>query len=58
VVEDSLVGRVKIIDVYPLDFQEFIKFKTNLDLEEFYANYSSVLLEKYMFYLEEFLRFG
>ena len=58
VVEDSLVWRVKIIDVYPLDFAEFIKFKADLDLEDFYYKFSLPILNKYWFYLEEFLRFG
>ncbi len=55
-IEDSLIWRAKIIDVFPLTFEEFFYFKTNIHLHDIFGN--NLLFEKYHFYLEEFLKFG
>jgi len=39
-VEESLAGRVRLINVYPLSFPEYIRFQDN-ELYELYSKYSS-----------------
>jgi len=54
-IEDSLLGRVNIIDIFPLNFEEFFYYKTNINLKKLLGN--SLLFEKYYVYLEEYLKF-
>jgi len=64
-IQESLAGRKKLNLVYPLDFEEFLWFKEDLEAIKYFANvtklkgdklYSS--LSKLNAYLEEFLVFG
>ncbi len=56
-IEDSLVGRLKIINVYPLTFEEFFEFKTGKSLDFVFQNYTEIIYDDYKYLLEEFLKF-
>ncbi len=56
--EDSLIWRVNLINVYPLTFQEFFGFKTGKKLSDLFENFYQWVVEDNWFLLEEFLKFG
>ena len=56
-IEDSLIWRAKIINVYPLTFEEFFEFRTWKSLEFFYENYTQQIFESFKFLTEEYLKF-
>ena len=53
-----LVGRVSIIEIFPLSFKEFLEFKKEEDLVYLNSQRSVEVLEKLQFIFEEYLRFG
>jgi len=55
--EDSLIWRVNLINVYPLTFQEFFGFKTGKKLSDLFENFYQWVVEDNWFLLEEFLKF-
>ena len=61
-VEESLAGRVRTIDVFPLSFVEFIKFKNeglhNKLLKCKYGDNINILLPNIQLYLFEYMTYG
>ncbi len=61
-VEESLAGRVRVINVYSLSFSEFVKFKdknTFSELNKYNINTPDVIANKQLkYYLIDFLTYG
>lgn len=57
---ESLSGRKKIFELYPLDFSEFLDFKeiNHKDVNFFNKNFNSFEYERLKNYYEEYINFG
>jgi predicted AAA+ superfamily ATPase len=61
-VEESLTGRIRTINIHPLSFEEFLKFK-NEEVYNIYLNYDlntndEIVSQTLKFYFSEFLVYG
>lgn len=58
---ESLAGRKRIFELYPLNFKEYLDFKgvvTSLKENEKYSRFNSVIYNQLKDYYEDFIKFG
>jgi len=57
-IQESLSGRKRLFELYPVSFEEFIHYKTNYKYENNFTEFLETERTKVDFYLLEYLNFG
>ena len=57
-IQESLSGRKRLFELYPVSFEEFIHYRTNYKYEDNFADFIQIESKKIDFYLIEYLNFG
>jgi len=57
-VYESLAGRKRLFEIYPLSFEEFVNYKTKYKYEDKLENYLDINKDERKDLLEEYLKFG
>lgn len=57
-VYESLSGRKRLFEIYPLSFSEFVNYKTGYEYEDRFQEYLDINESERKEFLEEYLKFG
>ncbi len=57
-IKESLAGRKRVFEIFPLSFSEFINFKTSYQFENKLEEYLKIEKSQSIRYLEEYMKFG
>lgn len=57
-IHESLAGRKRLLEMFPVDFEEFVNFKTKYKYEKKFDNFFAVERDKAEQLLSEYLSFG
>ena len=57
-VYESLAGRKRLFEIYPLSFEEFVNYKTEYKYQNKLENYLDINGDERRSFLEEYLKFG
>ena len=57
-IQESLSGRKRLFELFPVSFEEFIQYRTNYKYENNFADFLQIESKKIDFFLMEYLNFG